>query len=189
LIPQPETEHLVEAVLARFGGDRAVQIADVGTGSGAIAVAVAHSLPRAKVVALDLSKAALRIAGWNAQQHGVAGRVRLVESDLLNAVAGECFDAIVSNPPYVAEADRPSLEEQVRAYEPEEALFAGPTGLEIYERLIPQSRDYLRPGGWLLLEIGAGQERPIERMLAGWADVSFVADLQGIPRVACARNK
>jgi release factor glutamine methyltransferase len=189
LIPRPETEHLVEAVLGRFDDDRAVQIADVGTGSGAIAVAVAHSLPRAKVVALDLSKAALRIAGWNAQQHGVAGRVRLVESDLLNAVAGECFDAIVSNPPYVAVRDRPSLEEQVRAYEPEEALFAGPTGLEIYERLIPQSREHLRPGGWLLLEMGAGQEKPIERMLAGWADVSFVSDLQGIPRVACARNK
>jgi release factor glutamine methyltransferase len=146
-------------------------------------------MPRAKVVALDVSKAALRVAGWNAQQHGVANRVRFVESDLLNAVPGESFDAIVSNPPYVAESDRHSLDEQVRSYEPEGALFAGSTGLEIYERLIPQAREHLRNGGWLLLEIGAGQRKPVERMLGNWCDVNFVADLQGIPRVACARNK
>jgi release factor glutamine methyltransferase len=189
LIPRPETEHLVEALLSRVPHDRALHIADVGTGSGAIAVAAAYSLPNAKIVALDLSKAALRVAGWNAQQHGVANRIRFLESDLLNAVGEECFDVIVSNPPYVAETERESLEEQVRGFEPNEALFAGPTGLEVYERLIPQAHVHLRAGGWLLMEIGEGQQKQIERLLKTWSEVSFTADLQGIPRVAIARRK
>ena len=189
LIPRPETEHLVEALLARFPSDRTLNIVDIGTGSGALAVALAHSLPQAKVVAIDLSKAALRVASWNAEEHGVANRIRFLESDLFNAVPRELFDVVVSNPPYVAEADRHSLESQVRDYEPHEALFAGATGLEMYERLIPQAHEHLKPGGLLVLEIGAGQQKKLERLLRDWNSLSFAADLQGIPRVAIARRK
>lgn len=137
LIPRPETEHLVEAVLERVGRDAAVRICDVGTGSGAIAVALADALPRAEVTALDISAAALGVARENARRHGVVGRVRWIESDLLDAVRGERFDVVVSNPPYVR-ADE-ELEAQVVGFEPHTALFAGPAGLEVYERLIPEA--------------------------------------------------
>jgi release factor glutamine methyltransferase len=187
LIPRPETEHLVEAVLARVGRGAAVRICDVGTGSGAIAVALAHALPLARVMAVDLSAAALDVARENAERHGVAERVRLVESDLLHAVRGERFDVVVSNPPYVAEGE--VLEAQVREYEPREALFAGPTGMEIYPRLIPEAWEVLAPGGWLLMEIGHGQREALAELLMGWDGVEFVADLQGIPRVAIAQRR
>ena len=186
LIPRPETEHLVEATLARTDGDASLHIADIGTGSGAIAVALAHALPRARVTALDISTAALSVAHENAESHGVSDRIRFLKSDLLTAAAGEQFDMIVSNPPYVAENE--ALEPQVRDYEPASALFAGPDGLDVYRRLIPQAQAAVKPGGWLLLEIGHGQRDALERLLTGWEDVSFVADLQGIPRVACARK-
>jgi release factor glutamine methyltransferase len=186
LIPRPETEHLVEALLERVDHTTPLSIVDVGTGSGAIAVAIAHSLPRAQVTALDLSPEALELARENAQWHGVAGRVRFLESDLLAAIAGEQFDAVVSNPPYIADGE--VLEAQVRDYEPPSALYAGPTGFEIYERLIPQSFEVLKPGGWLMLEIGHGQQDGILRLLGSWADKDFVQDLQGIPRVAIARR-
>jgi release factor glutamine methyltransferase len=187
LIPRPETEHLVEAVLERVPKDAAVRICDVGTGSGAIAVALAHELPRAQVMALDISAAALQVAKENAERHGVAGRVRFVESDLLNGVKGETFDLVVSNPPYVADSE--VLEAQVRLYEPSEALFAGPTGLEVYRKLIPQAREELVCGGWLLMEIGQGQRDAVAGLLADWDGVNFVDDLQGIPRVAIAQRR
>jgi len=187
LIPRPETEHLVEAVLARVGCDAAARICDVGAGSGAIAVALAHALPLAQVTAVDLSTAALAVAKENAERHGVAGRVRLVESDLLRAVRGERFDVVVSNPPYVAEGE--VLEAQVREYEPREALFAGPTGLEVYRRLIPEAWEALVPEGWLLMEMGHGQREALAGLLTGWDGVEFVADLQGIPRVAIAQRR
>lgn len=186
LIPRPETEHLVEALLARFPHDAPLHIADIGTGSGAIAVALAHSLPQAQITAIDESSAALAVARGNAERNDVADRVRFVESDLLAAVDEEKFDAIASNPPYVAASE--ILEPQVRDFEPSGALFAGPTGLEIYRRLIPQAHAALKPDGWLLLEIGHGQREAILQLLAGWSNVSFVADLQGIPRVACAQR-
>jgi release factor glutamine methyltransferase len=188
LIPRPETEHLVEALIARVPHDRPLRIADIGTGSGAIAVVLAHSLPMAQVTALDISAAALAVAQRNAETHHVASRIRFLESDLLNAVAGESFDAIVSNPPYIPEADRASLEPQVREYEPSGALFAGPSGLDVYERLIPQARIALRPEGWLLMEIGQGQHTALAKLLAEWDNVSFIDDLQGIPRVAQAQR-
>jgi release factor glutamine methyltransferase len=188
LIPRPETEHLVETLLARVPHDQALRIVDIGTGSGAIAVALAHSLPQAQVTALDISAAALAVAKGNAETHHVADRMRFLQSDLLNAVAGERFDAIVSNPPYVADGDRASLEPQVRDYEPASALFAGPSGLDVYERLIPEALAALEPGGWLLMEIGQGQRDALAQLLSGWNDVGFVDDLQGIPRVACARR-
>ena len=191
LIPRPETEHLVEATLVRAVHNRPLRIVDVGTGSGAVAVAVAHALLNAQITALDISGAALAVALENAQRHGVEERIRFVQSDLLAAVApaavvNEQFDMVVSNPPYVAESEL--LEPQVREYEPAAALFAGPDGLDIYRRLIPQAHSALRPGGWLLMEIGHGQGDALAQMLAGWKNVSFVGDLQGIPRVACAQT-
>lgn len=188
LIPRPETEHLVEALLARVPHDRPLRIADVGTGSGAIAVALSYALPEAQVTALDISAPALAIAKRNAETHHVADRMRLLTSDLLRAVADERFDAIVSNPPYVAEADRASLEPQVRDYEPSGALFAGTLGLDVYARLIPEAHATLEPGGWLLMEIGQGQRDALTQLLSGWNNVGFIDDLQGIPRVACARR-
>ena len=192
LIPRPETEHLVEATLERVPRDSPLAIADVGTGSGAIAVALAHALPLARVTALDNSSAALAVARQNAERHEVGDRMRFLESDLLSAVRGEQFFAVVANPPYVAEGEE--LEPQVRDYEPHSALFAGPTGLDVYRRLIPEAWDALVPGGWLLMEMGHGQRDSLaELFLPGsaahaWEDVSFVPDLQGIPRVAMARR-
>jgi release factor glutamine methyltransferase len=186
LIPRPETEHLVEALLARVGREANSHIADVGTGSGAIAVTIAHALPQSQVTAVDLSTAALAVACRNAERHGVSARVRFLHSDLLAAIDSADFDVVVSNPPYVP--DREVLELQVAAYEPHAALYAGPTGLEVYERLIPQARKVLKPEGWLLLEVGYGQSSALLRLLSGWTDVSFHDDLQGIPRVAVARR-
>jgi len=187
LIPRPETEHLVEAALSRVGRGVAVKICDVGTGSGAIAVAVAHELPRAEVTAVDISAAALRVAKENAERHGVAERIRFVESDLLDAVRGKRFDGVVSNPPYVAEGE--VLEPQVREWEPALALYAGPTGLEVVRRLIPQAWTALVPNGWLLIEMGQGQRAAMANMLSDWDAVEFVADLQGIARVAIAQRR
>jgi release factor glutamine methyltransferase len=185
LIPRPETEHLVEAVLERFGGEAKARIVDVGTGSGAIAVALAHALTRSRVTAVDFSSAALEVARRNAQRHGVMERVRLLHSDLLAAIDSADFDAVVSNPPYIADGEL--LEPQVSNYEPHSALYAGPTGLEIYERLIPQARRVLKPQGWLVLEIGHGQQPALEALLSGWRAVRFLPDLQGIPRVVEAQ--
>jgi release factor glutamine methyltransferase len=189
LIPRPETEHLVEALLARIAKTEAVHIVDVGTGSGAIAIAVAKQLPQARLTALDLSQPALEIAQTNAVRNGVAGRVEFRCSDLLSEVRGEQFDVVVSNPPYIPSVDRESLEKQVRDYEPAMALFAGLTGFEVYERLIVQAATVLKPGGWLLIEIGFGQKARIAHLLCDWCDVTFENDLQDIPRVACARHR
>jgi release factor glutamine methyltransferase len=190
LIPRPETEHLVEAVLALLPNNQPLKLADIGTGSGAIAIALAVHLPLAQITALDLSTKALAVAASNAREHNVANRIDFLESDLLAAVGQptETFDAIVSNPPYIPEADRPTLHPQVREHEPSSALFAGETGLDIYRRLIPQALSALKPNGLLALEIGHGQREPITRLLAGWNDISFVNDLQQIPRVALARK-
>jgi len=187
LIPRPETEHLIEAVLTKAPQEAATRICDVGTGSGCIAVTLAHELPQAQVTALDISAAALQVARGNARRYAVDPRLRFVESDLLSAVRDERFDIIVSNPPYVRNDE--VLQPQVREYEPHRALFAGPTGLEVYERLIPQAREALVPGGWLLLEIGHGQRDAIATLLRGWEAVGFKADLQGISRVAMAQRK
>lgn len=186
LIPRPETEHLVEAALACWPVDTPARVADVGTGSGAIAIALAHERPLFEITAIDLSPQALQIAERNAQSHQVSARVRFLESDLLEAVAGDRFNIIVSNPPYVPSAEQ--LELQVSAWEPHGALFAGEDGLAIYRRLIPQAKDLLLPGGWLLLEIGYGQRLALTSLLTGWQHVHFVDDLQGIARVAIARR-
>lgn len=188
LIPRPETEHLVEAVLAEMDVRERVRVLDVGTGSGAIAIALASRLPRAEIVGVDISRAALEVARENAARHGVSGRVRLVESDLLGGLAGEGFDAIVANLPYVAEGEREGLHPQVREWEPSQALFAGVDGMDVYRRLVPQAWAALRRGGLLAMEIGQGQREAIAELLAGWGEVRFVEDLRGIARVVVARR-
>ena len=190
LIPRPETEGLVEAVVERLAGLAAPRIVDVGTGSGAIAIALAHLLPRAEIIALDISPEALALAVENAAANGLAGRIRFLHSDLIAAVQGEApWDAVVSNPPYVPLTDRSTLHPQVRDFEPAAALFAGEDGLAIYRRLIPQAADALKPGGLLALEFGFGQRDALALLLHGaetWRGVTFLPDLQQIPRVALA---
>ena len=188
LIPRPETEHLVEKVIelaARFEQPR---IVDVGTGSGAIAVALAHEWLSAVITAIDLSSSALAIARENAKRNEVD--LRFLDGDLLAPVAGECFEIVVSNPPYVPSGDRATLSVEVREYEPALALFAGDDGLDVYCRLIPAAFGALVPGGYVALEIGYGQSKAITELLAkaGFEQIEFVPDLQGIPRVACARR-
>ena len=197
LIPRPETEILVEAVLgwtrkAPISPGK-LQIADIGTGSGAIALALATHLPAAMVTALDLSNAALLIAHANAGRLGLAGQIRFLLSDLLRALAPEIdtglrLDAVVSNPPYVPVGDAPGMQPEVRDFEPHTALFAGPDGLAVYRRLIPQAVAALRPGGLLALEFGYGQREQLASLLNGWNRVQFLDDLAGIPRVALAER-
>jgi release factor glutamine methyltransferase len=190
LIPRPETEHLVEKVIEIAGGLEKQRIADVGTGSGAIAVALASKLAGARIHATDFSPAALAVARGNAERNGVADRVAFHEGDLLAPVAGKLFDFIVSNPPYVPEKDRDSLSVEVRDYEPAQALFAGADGLAICRRLIPAAFNALFHERYLALEIGFGQETAVNALLAGtgFTQIEFTQDLQGIPRVAVARR-
>ena len=192
LIPRPETEHLVEAVLDRFSRDQPLKILDVGTGTGAIALALAAHLHRAEIIAVDLSPEALEVAYENAVTHNLAGRVRFLQSDLLEGLASSereaAFNVIVSNPPYIPQGDLAGLHPQVRDYEPAQALFAGPLGIEIYSRLIPQAHAALKAGGLLAMEIGHGQSEALSSLLADWEDVRFIADLQQIPRVVLARK-
>ena len=179
LIPRPETEHLVEAALAR-GAER---ILDIGTGSGAIAVTLSLET-KARVTASDLSPPALGIARGNAQALGA--RVDFVACDLGGAFADGAFDLVVSNPPYVAGRDRASLQTEVRDHEPALALFGGEDGLAVYRRLVPEAWRLLRPGGWLMMELG--DARAVREMCAGWDDVQIVNDLAGIARVLLARK-
>jgi release factor glutamine methyltransferase len=188
LIPRPETEHLVEKAIGLAGHFSVPRIVDVGAGSGAICVALAHVLPQARLTAVDLSGAALAIAGENAKRNGVA--IRFLEGDLLAPVAAESFEIVVSNPPYVPRGDCASLAVEVRDYEPGLALFAGDDGLDICRRLIPEAFAVLVPGGYLAFEIGFGQSAAVTALLddAGFKQIEFVPDLQGILRVACGQR-
>jgi release factor glutamine methyltransferase len=192
LIPRPETELLVETVLERLPPDLPATIIDVGTGSGAIAVALAAHLPLASIAAVDTSEAALEVARRNAHTHGVEARIRFVLSDLLDGLSEggwrQHFDAVVSNPPYVPTGDAAQLHPQVRDYEPAAALYAGADGLAIYRRLIPEAHVALKPGGLLALEIGHEQRDALTALLEGWREITFLNDLQGIPRVVLARR-
>jgi release factor glutamine methyltransferase len=182
LIPRPETELLCEAVLERL--PEGARVADVGTGSGCIAVTLALEWRTARVYAVDLSADALRIARRNAATH--RADVGFVRADLLGSFAGASLDAVVSNPPYVPEPDRAGMAREVRDWEPETALFAGQEGMDIYRRLIPEAARVLRPGGLLAMEFGFGQAEAMRAMLAGWKHVEIRNDLAGIPRVALA---
>lgn len=185
LIPRPETEGLVEEALS---GDAPSAVVDVGTGSGCLAVTLALAWPAARVVATDVSAAALAVARRNADRLG-AGRVEFVETSLVPAgLAG--IDLIVSNPPYIAAGDRLSLPEDVRGFEPATALFAGVDGLDVIRPLVRAAALVLRPGGRLILEIGAGQAAPVSDLVrhAGLELVRLRPDLQGIPRIVVARR-
>ena len=192
LIPRPETEHIVEAVLALVSKEfpeRNPRILDVGTGSGCIALALASELPPAEIWAIDISPAALEIARANAVRLQLAGHVRFLQSDLLENVPREQrFDLVVSNPPYVGEGEEDRVQREVRKFEPREAVFAGQDGMDVISRLIPQAQACLVEGGSLLIEIGCTQECGVRSLLLRWSDVRAVPDLQGIPRVIVARR-
>lgn len=220
LIPRPETEHVIETVLARvgravhsgnsgqaLGGSNAmcetsvpsqpkvepgatgvppVRIVDVGTGSACIALALAKELPQAEIHATDISPAALEVARANAVRHQLDSRIEFHQSDLLAGLEENSFDFVVSNPPYVGESEEDTVQLEVRKFEPRIAVFAGPTGLEVIERLIPQARGILKPGGWLVMEISGTIARRVREILASWNDVQITNDLQGISRVVSA---
>jgi release factor glutamine methyltransferase len=185
LIPRPETEHLVETAIAKIRpGDL---VLDVGVGSGAIAVTLALETS-ARVFATDISQPALRVAAANARL--LKADVTLLAADLASCMRRGSIDVLVSNPPYVPQTDRPALQREVRDYEPHIALFAGPSGLDVYERLTEQARTVLRPGGWLLLELGYNSLEPVRELLSGdWVDIEVRSDLAGIPRVIEAKRR
>jgi release factor glutamine methyltransferase len=193
LIPRPETEHVVETVLDlvkeySFDGPGRLRMLDVGTGSGCIALALASELPHAQTHACDISEEALEMARTNAARLGLGEKVLFRKSDLLSVYAGEKFDFVISNPPYVGEADANKVQKQVRDFEPMIAVFSGREGMDIYRRLIPQAHEALRPGGWFVAEIGFSEEENVRNLLAGWSEIQATADLQGIPRVVAARK-
>ena len=190
LIPRPETELLVEYVAQRIASEQQATIVDVCTGSGCIAVAIARKRPHARVFATDLSNPSLTVARQNAVYHAVGERITWLEGDLLGALAGQGLegqvDLIVSNPPYIAEADWATLQPEVRLFEPRGALVAGPQGTELHERLLHESGRYLSPGGALIMEIGAGQARAMRRIVEqtpGYKFHRLIYDEAGLERV------
>ncbi|MCP3176545.1 MAG: peptide chain release factor N(5)-glutamine methyltransferase [Desulfuromonadales bacterium] len=187
LIPRPDTEILVEEALKR--ADDAPSILDVGTGSGAIAVALAHELPAAQVVAVDCSPEALAVARGNATLNGVDGRISFQEGDLFALESAE-YDLVLSNPPYIPVADIPTLMPEVRDHEPRGALVGGEDGLEAYRALARQAPTLLRAQGWLLVEVGIGQAEAVAELLetAGLGHIAVRADYAGIPRVVAGQK-
>jgi release factor glutamine methyltransferase len=198
LIPRPETELIVEEALAldRGGvaegglGDSPV-IVDVGTGSGCLAVALAHELPRARVIAIDVSTVALHVAKRNADRHGVNQRITWHAGSLLEPI-DRAVDLIVSNPPYVPLGDAETLPPDVRDYEPAVALFSGGDGLATIRALVKQAAERVRKDGWLIFEFGYGQAPAIREIIAAasaWHLEKLREDLQGLPRTAVLRRK
>jgi release factor glutamine methyltransferase len=201
LIPRPETEHLIEVALDRLAvreiraGRRqtltgeGLQIADIGTGSGCIAIALAKELPGATILAADISPAALTVAQRNANRHEVANRIHFMQGNLLEHVPTR-FDLVVSNPPYVGRREKETLEREVRDHEPEVALYGGEEGYELYADLIAQSAAHLKPGGLLVLELGHNSLPAVQPLLDAptWANVGVTNDLAGIPRVIAAER-
>ena len=194
LIPRPETEHVIETVLELASLGRALspatplRIADVGSGSGCIALALARELPSAEIHATDISPEALEVARANAARLQLAGRIQFHQTDLLAGLPEQSFDFVVSNPPYVGDSEAGQVQLEVRKFEPRGAVFAGPTGVEVVERLVPQAQAALKPGGWLVMEISGGIAEGVRGLLVGWADARLIPDLQGIQRVAAARR-
>jgi release factor glutamine methyltransferase len=198
LIPRPETEHLIETILPLARALPHPIIADVGTGSGAIALALAKELPNAEIHATDISPAALEIAEANAarlqlefrasNQHPPERRIFFHDTDLLRGLDPGAFDFVVSNPPYVGLAEEDEVQLEVRKFEPRNAVFAGPTGLETIAQLIPAAQAALKPGSYLIMEISGTIAGGVRALLAGWEDITITNDLQGIPRVAIARK-
>lgn len=184
LIPRPETEHLVEAVL-RVAPDGGL-IADIGCGSGAIAISIKLEKPSVRVIAADISFDALRVAAHNAEK--LQSAIAFFRGDLLSSVRDASLDVVASNPPYVPLEDRSALQAEVRDHEPSVALYGGPTGNEIYAQLIPQAACVLKPGGWLAMELGYRSLDAVRAMFdSRWSQLESLTDLAGIPRVFVAR--
>jgi release factor glutamine methyltransferase len=197
LIPRPETEHLIETVLPLARPLNNPKIADVGTGSGAIALALAKELPSAEIHATDNSPAALEIAEANAarlqlefrrNKHEPERRLFFHDTDLLSGLEAGTFDFVISNPPYVGESEEDEVQLEVRKFEPRTAVFAGPSGLEVIENLIPAACATLKPGGYLIMEVSGTIADGVHTLLRGWENITITNDLQGIPRVASARK-
>ncbi len=188
LIPRPETEHVIETVVPLAREAERPRIVDVGTGSGCIAIALAHELPQAEITAVDLSSEALDVARLNAARLQVESRIRFLQSDLLASVSDEQFDFVVSNPPYVGECEADRVQREVRKFEPHMAVFGGEQGLDIIQRLVSQAWPVLHDGGWLVMEIGFTQSRAVLEMLSDWSEAQAIPDLQGIPRVIAAKK-
>jgi release factor glutamine methyltransferase len=211
LIPRPETEHLIEVALDRLAvrelpasrprktDGSGLRIADIGTGSGCLAIALAKELPAAAIVATDTSSAALAVARRNAVRHGVSDQIHFFESNLMEGVSGSplatrhsplLFDLIVSNPPYIGRREAATLMPEVREHEPEIALYGGEEGYELYADLIAQAATHLKSGGILVLELGHDSLPAVQPLLdsSRWANVGITNDLAGIPRVLAAER-
>ena len=208
LIPRPETEHVIEVALERLGigvdasssrCKETFRLADVGTGSGCIAIALAHELPAAQIVATDVSAAALEVARCNAARHAVSSRIEFVECNLLDFLLrgsgttgheSSIFDLIASNPPYIGRAEAATLPREVREHEPAVALFGGEIGTEIYAPLVAQAATLLKPGGTLVLELGHNSTEHVSPLLdrPQWVHAAITNDLAGIARVASAQR-
>ncbi len=197
LIPRPETEFVVTAALdiirEHYADQAIVKLVDVGTGSGAIAIAIAKQLPQCHLQAIDSSPEALQVAQQNIAQHQVHSRVTLQQSDLFEQMpSDEQVHIVVSNPPYVSQSEYEQLDTSVRDHEPQAALLAGPSGLEVYERLLPQAAAHLFPHGWLILETSPQLHQALLNQLnenAFYEAVSTINDLAGLPRVLIAQRK
>lgn len=191
LIPRPETECLIEEVLERYGREAGdLRIIDIGTGSGAIGIALAREMAAARVVATDISPGALEVAGRNAVIHGVAGRMEFLQGDLF-ATASGTFDLIVSNPPYIPDDVYHRLPAGIREFEPREALIAGPDGTAFHREIIQGGAHRLRAGGRIFLEIGEGQKELVEALFRGagvYDAIRFRRDYGGVERIAMARK-
>ncbi|MGO9136668.1 MAG: peptide chain release factor N(5)-glutamine methyltransferase [Syntrophales bacterium] len=192
LIPRPETEILVEEVLRICSSlkTRELKVLEVGTGSGAISVALAHELKNAQIVATDISQDAINIASRNAQNNDVTNQISFLLGNLFEPVSGE-FDIIVSNPPYISKEEYDSLPAGVRDFEPEFALLAGADGTLFHREIIKAGAIHLKPGGWSFMEIAAGQKKMVENMLNEsdlYDNIAFRNDYAGIERVAIARR-
>jgi release factor glutamine methyltransferase len=192
LIPRPETEHVIEAVLelqASSAGrheSAKPRIVDIGTGSGCIALALAKELPNAEMHATDISPAALEVARANTARHQLE-RIHFHQTDLLEGLPGQ-FDFVISNPPYVGESEEDTVQLEVRKFEPRNAVFAGSKGTEIIARLIPQAEAKLHSEGWLVMEISGAIADDVRKLLEGWRNVETKPDLQSIPRVVIGQK-
>ena len=191
LIPRPETELLVEMAIDSLRGSENPRFCEVGVGSGCISVSILHELPKSTAVGLDISKAAINVARKNAANNGVVDRIEFLVSDILGSVELTKFDAIVSNPPYIPFADIPNLQPEVRDFDPSIALTDGGDGLTIIRRIICDAPNFLRPRGFLVMEIGIGQADDVRKMLSPlvWDTIEFYTDLQAIPRTVRASLK
>ena len=195
-VPRPESEHIVEELLRDFPrGSAAPRTVDVGTGSGCLAVAIALELPQAEVIGIDIERSALEVAAINASRNNVSDRISLLRGDLLEPalelLGPGSVDAVVSNPPYIGDGEAAALPAEVIGAEPRRALVAGPTGLEIFRRLVPQAAALLKPGGRLYLECGARQAGRVEEIVAAEPSLGRLRtapDLRGIPRVVVGRR-